>query len=308
MKRLLLTGGSGTVGSAFIKTYRDEYEFHVVSRNEKLQHELKVRFPEVKCYLGSVEDKEALYNVCDKARPGIILHAAALKHVDIAERDPVQTMRVNVLGSLNVVDAAIAFNVPVTVAVSTDKACNHQNIYGMSKFLMERCFLHANADRNRFAACRFANVAHSNGSVIPLFLRLAAEGKPLRLTDPNMNRMMFSQDDAAKLIRKTIDFTHWTGGGFVMTKLMKNVNMGALARMISDNVEIVGSRPGEKINEDLISASELPFTTLVEDEYVMIGNTVSSDDRRLTQPVNSETAKQMSDSELRQLVYDHASN
>jgi FlaA1/EpsC-like NDP-sugar epimerase len=118
-----------------------------------------------------------------------------------------------------------------------------------------------------------------------------------------MNRMMFSQEDAAKLIRKTIEFTHWTGGGFVMTKLMKNVNMGALARMISDNVEIVGSRPGEKINEDLISASELPFTTLVEDEYVMIGNTVSSDDRRLTQPVNSETAKQMSDSELRQLVY-----
>jgi UDP-N-acetylglucosamine 4,6-dehydratase len=308
-KRLLITGGTGTVGNAFIKTFRDQYTFFVYSRNETLQHQTRMLFPEVDCILGSITDKETLYNACDRIRPDVIVHAAALKHVDVAEKDPIQTMAINIVGSLNVINAAINFNVPVTVAVSTDKACNHQNIYGMSKFLMEKCFLQANTDLNRFSACRFANVAHSNGSVIPLWLKMTEKGTPLKVTDPRMNRMMFSQRDAALLIGKSIQITEEQGGGFVLSKLMKNVNIFRLASVISTSVQCVGPRPGEKIDEDLISDAELPFTRLVEDGYVKIEKEHNPDvSARLVGPVNTLTVEQMTDSELRQLVFNHEGN
>ena len=303
-KKVLITGGSGTVGRAFIAAFRNEFDFSVVSRNEKMQHELKQSYREVECYLGAIDNREALFNIYDKVRPDIVIHAAAMKHVDLAEKDPNQTVRINVVGSLNVIDASVAFDVPVTVAISTDKACNHQNIYGMSKFMMERCFMHANAGRNRFSACRFANVAHSNGSVIPLWLKMHAEGKPLRITDPSMNRMMFSQLDAAKLIRRAVSMTEDGDGAFILTRLMKNVNILDLAHAISDRVEVVGSRPGEKMNEDLVAVNELPFTKILDDDYVRIGQTVNDDlHSRLLMPLNSLTAEQMTATELTELVY-----
>jgi UDP-N-acetylglucosamine 4,6-dehydratase len=305
MQRLLLTGGSGTVGNAFIQAYADEYEFHIFSRNEKLQHSTKTRFPFVNCHLGTVDRKENLYNVCDQIKPDVIVHAAALKHVDVAEKDPISALKINCLGSLNVIEAAVAFKVPVTVAVSTDKACNHQNIYGMTKYLMERCFLQADAPHNHFAVCRFANVAHSNGSVIPLWLKSKQDGKHLRVTDPSMNRLMFSQQEAAGLVKKCIDLAE-EEGGFILTKLMKSVNILKLAQAISDDVEIIGARPGEKINEDLISVSELLYTQHVGDNFIRINKTLNAEEEsRLGGPLNTHTAGKMTDAEIRDLVFKH---
>lgn len=304
MRNLLITGGSGTVGQAFIEEYLNDFNFAILSRNESLQHDTKQKFPSVQCFLGSVENKESLYNVYDKFRPDVVIHAAALKHVDLAEKDPITTAKINIGGSINIVEASILYNVPVTVAISTDKACNHQNIYGMSKYLMEKCFLHVNTSQNKFCATRFANVAHSNGSVIPVWLNKASKGEKLSITDPNMNRLMFSRQDAAQLIERAIDIASIGDGGFVLTKRMKAVNIKQLALTISKNVEVIGSRPGEKINEDLVSINELPFTTILDNDYVQIGSKINDIiETRLQDPLNSLTAESMSSLEIMKLVY-----
>ena len=182
------------------------------------------------------------------------------------ETNPIAGCNINVMGSLNVVEASIINDVSVTVGISTDKACLAESVYGASKYLMERVFMNSNNDTNRFALTRFANVAHSNGSVLPFWLNLKQEGKPLKLTDPDMNRLIFTQRDAAQLIKRTISWTERHGGGFVKSYMMKCVNMLDLAKVISDDIEIVGKRPGEKTDEDLISKNEIERTYLYGDD------------------------------------------
>ena len=302
MKRLLITGGTGTVGSAFVERFQDRYTFAVVSRNEKMQYEMRQRFPSVDCYLASIEDKEAIFCAYDKFQPDVVVHAAAIKHVDVAERQPIQTTMVNVVGSLNVISASVEFNVPVTVAISTDKACEHQHVYGITKFIMEQCFLEANGDRNHFGVCRFGNVAHSNGSVIPYWLKLKKENQPIKLTSPDMNRLMFLPCDAADLVQKSVDYCSLQGG-FILSRQMKNVNMLRLAKKISNNVEIVGTRPGEKFDEDLVSSREMPYSRVVDGDYIIINKDINkAEDTRLQNPYNTRTAVDMTDEELDRLI------
>ena len=300
--KVLITGGTGTVGTAFLEKYGQDHECAVISRNEKMQYELKKKFPRVETFLASVEDKEAIYCIYDKFRPDTVVHAAAIKHVDVAEKQPIQTTLVNIVGSLNIINAGIEFNVPVTVAVSTDKACEHQHVYGITKYLMEQCFLEANGERNRFAVCRFGNVAHSNGSVIPFWLKQKAENKPIKLTSPDMNRLMFLPSDAAALIGKSIEMCK-TKGGFILSKKMKNVNMFKLANMISKTVEIVGARPGEKFDEDLVSLKELPYSKVIDNDYVIIEKEENKDlSSRLPEAYNTKTALHMNEKELWLLI------
>lgn len=302
MQNVLITGGSGTVGEAFLRRYSSVYRFGIMSRNEKLQYEIKKKFPLTYLYLASVEDKEALFRTYDSFQPDIVIHAAAMKHVDMAERQPIQTTHINVIGSLNVIDASVRFDVPATIAISTDKACERQHTYGITKYLMEQCFMEANGNTNHFAVCRFGNVAHSNGSVIPFWLKEKAEGKSLKLTSPNMNRLMFLPPEAADLIHRTI-FRCFQDGGFVMSSPMKTINMLRLANAISENIEIVGIRPGEKLDEDLISERELPFTTVLSDGSIIIGKQKNEDENtRLKMPYNTKTAENMSAEELKNLV------
>ena len=253
MKKVLITGGAGTIGKAFIRRYYDEFNFYNISRNEGSQTQLKREFPNVENYICSIEDEGSILRVFDKVKPDIVIHTAAMKHIDIIENEPVQACIVNVVGSLNVIKASTKYDVPITVADSTDKACSSESVYGDTKSLMEKCFMDANTDNNKFSACRFANVTHSNGSVLPFWLGLKEKGLPLKLTDPNMNRLMFSQRDAAELIMNTIELTDELGGGFVGSTKMKTVNMLDLAKTISDDIDVVGKRAGEKVDEDLIS-------------------------------------------------------
>lgn len=302
MQKVLITGGSGTVGSAFIARYRTQYDFAIVSRNEKNQYDIKNRFPATKLFLAAVENREDLFRVYDAYRPDIVIHAAAMKHVDMAERQPIQTVKINICGSINIIDASTEFNVPITAAISTDKACEHQNVYGISKYLMEQCFLEADGIRNRFAVCRFGNVAYSNGSVLPFWKKLAAEGKPLKVTDPKMNRLMFSQEEAADLINQTIGLMR-IDGGFILSKKMKNVNMMDLAKAISSQVEIVGARPGEKLDENLISEKEVPYTKVISNGYVKITKEQNMDlMTRLVHPYNTKTAEAMTEDEIQALI------
>ena len=298
--KILITGGTGTVGKSLLKLNDNEYIS--VSRNEEKIAEVRREYPNVKYYVGNVEDKGLLLRVFKDVKPDVVVHTAAMKHIDLMETNPISGCNINVLGSLNVVEASIINDVPITIGISTDKACLSESVYGASKYLMERVFMNTNNTDNRFSLTRFANVAHSNGSVLPFWLKLKKEGKPLKLTDPNMNRLIFTQKDAAELIKRTIDYTKTDGGGFVMSYKMKCVNMLDLAKVISDDIEIVGKRPGEKTNEDLISASEVE-RTYIHGNDILIRNEINLDANTLSSPYNSKTAEKMSKDEMKALVW-----
>ena len=302
--KILITGGTGTVGKALIKLNDNEYIN--VSRNEEKIAELKREHPEVKSYVGNIEDKGLLLRVFKDVKPDVVVHAAAMKHIDLMETNPIAGCNINVMGSLNVVEASIINDVPITVGISTDKACLAESVYGASKYLMERVFMNSNNDNaNRFALTRFANVAHSNGSVLPFWLKLKKEGNPLKLTDPDMNRLIFTQEDAAHLINRTIKWTRDHGGGFVNSYKMKCINMLDLAMFIANEevpIDIVGKRPGEKTNEDLISEREINRTYIHGDDiHIRMEENEGAD--RLTEPYNSKSADMMTEEEMKELVW-----
>ena len=299
--RILITGGSGTIGKAFIREF-PEHTYYNVSRNEKFLTDLMREHPKTKNYIGNIEDKEFLVRVFKDVKPDVVVHSAAMKHIDLMEQNPNAGCNVNVLGSLNVVEASIINEIPITIGISTDKACLSESVYGSSKYLMERVFMNSNNDTTKFCLTRFANVAHSNGSVLPFWLKIKKEGKPLKLTDPKMNRLIFTQKDAAELIMKTITYTEMFGGGFVGSTRMKTTNMLDLAKVISDDIDIIGHRPGEKVNEDLISEQELDYTYEFED-YIMIKTIKNDKENKLDKPYSSATAEKMSTKQMEDLVW-----
>ncbi len=300
--KVLITGGTGTIGRAYVKNYAEFFDVYSLSRDENKQTQLWRAFPEVVGqYLGNVEDKETVFRVYEDVKPDIVIHAAAVKHINLAEKQPIQTCKVNIVGSLNIIEASIRYDIPITVAISTDKACSYESVYGGSKYLMERCFLEANSNRNKFSVCRFANVAHSDGSVLPFWLDEKRDGNSLKLTDPNMNRLMFTQDDAANLIYRTVEYTRKNSGGFVCSYKMRCVNMLDLAKAISEDVEIVGRRPGEKTDEDLVSEHELDYTYVIGND-IHIRTEKNEGDNKLDVPYNSKSAKKMSQKEIKEIV------
>jgi UDP-N-acetylglucosamine 4,6-dehydratase len=306
MKKILLIGGSGSIGKGFIKEYYDKYEFFNISRGENLQWDLRQEFPNVKNYTASIEDCCALEGVFEQIGDiDVVIHLAAMKHIDVAQKHPIHTCKINVVGSMNVVQCCKKFNVPITIGLSTDKACASESVYGTTKFLMERCYKEANTDKNMFALCRFANVANSSSSIIPNWKKMSIEGKPLKVTDKRMNRMMFSLSDAANFIHRTIKECETYGGGFVGVDVgMKTINIYKLAETISDNIEIIGKRTEvEKFDEDLVSMDELPFTRELEGNYVMVYDEKQDEQYNLKEPCSTKNAETMTEEYIQKLVY-----
>ena len=304
--RILITGGSGTIGKAFIKEF-PEHTYYNISRNEKFLTDLMREHPDTKSYIGNIEDEGFLMRVFNSVKPDVVIHAAAMKHINIAEENPIQTCQSNVIGSINVINASIMNDVPITIGISTDKACSSASVYGDTKSLMEKCFMEANTTKNRFALTRFANVAHSNGSVLPFWLESKRKDEPIKITDPNMNRLIFSKSDAAKLINKAINKCDSGDGGFVCSYKMKSVNMFDMAQTIAyegyiSEIQEVGKRPGEKVNEDLISKEELPFT-YVHGDMIYIYNQENLDENTLSEPYSSATAEKMTEEEIKDLIW-----
>ena len=306
-RKVLITGGSGTVGQTFIKQYQHEYDFHNISRNETYIHALKNRYPSVQSYVGDVQDLDRLTRLFLQIKPDIVLHAAALKHVNFAELNPSQTVEVNIVGSLNVAKASMRAEVPIVIGVSTDKACQPENMYGYSKKILEQMFLEHYTESTRFICTRFANVACSSGSVIPFWIDSARKGETLKLTDSRMNRLMFTSTDAASLIRQGIVYAEQSHDAFVLCRIMKSVGMLDLANLISHEFgdgrkpEIVGIRPGERLNETLVSDAELNVASVTDnDQYITLHNNEFGDGR-LSKALSSLTADYMTDSEMRSL-------
>jgi UDP-N-acetylglucosamine 4,6-dehydratase len=302
MKKVFITGGSGTVGESFIRNFYNKYKFYSYSRNEKAQVALKRKFPKIEIILGSIEDRLSLENAVFKSNPDIIIHSAALKHVDTAEKQPIEMVKSNIIGSNNIIEVSKKAAIAVTVGISTDKACNPKNLYGFSKLLMEKMFLEANNNETKFCCTRFGNVVGSNGSVIPYWLRNHNSKGFIPLTSKEMRRLMITSDEASVLIEKAINDTVKSGGGFVLSKKMKAVKLYDLAKLISNNIKIIGLRGGEELDEDLVSMNELEYTITEEDFIKIYSHKNDEKKKQLHSPISSKNSIFMDEFEMAKLI------
>ncbi len=262
---LLITGGTGSFGNAVLRRFLDSglREIRVLSRDEKKQDDMRKRYnsPKLKFYVGDVRDPQSVMN----AVRGVdhIYHAAALKQVPSCEFHPLEAVKTNVLGTENVLEAAIQCGVKRVVVLSTDKAVYPINAMGISKAMMEKVAVAKSRSSSQTVinVTRYGNVMASRGSVIPLFIEQILTGKPITITDPNMTRFMMTLDDAVDLVLYA--FEHGRPGEIFVQKapaatievLAKALT--ALMGMPTHEVRVIGTRHGEKLYEALLSREEM---------------------------------------------------
>ncbi|CAM6789646.1 UDP-N-acetylglucosamine 4,6-dehydratase/5-epimerase [Citrobacter portucalensis] len=266
-KVLLITGGTGSFGNAVLRRFLDTdiAEIRIFSRDEKKQDDMRKKYnnSKLKFYIGDVRDYQSILN----ATRGVdfLYHAAALKQVPSCEFHPMEAVKTNVLGTENVLEAAIANGIKRVVCLSTDKAVYPINAMGISKAMMEKVIVakSRNVDKTKTVICgtRYGNVMASRGSVIPLFVDLIKEGKPLTITDPNMTRFMMTLDDAVDLVLYA--FEHGNNGDIFVQKAPAAtietlaVALKELMDLPEHPVNIIGTRHGEKLYEALLSREEM---------------------------------------------------
>jgi UDP-N-acetylglucosamine 4,6-dehydratase/5-epimerase len=252
---ILITGGSGTLGSAIVRTAQKEgwdASFTIYSRSELRQAEMRAKYPHCRYVLGDVRDIDRLSAAV--AGHDLIIHAAAMKRLPDCEAHPTECYQTNVGGSANVARAAIAGNVARVIGISTDKACAAITTYGASKRLMEGIFQQVPTGRTTFTLCRYGNVLASNGSVIPLWRRQATEGEPLTITDRRMTRFWMTERDAVR----TIEMASRMPDRSILVPKMGSLGIEAMAQIIAPGCDTVetGLRSTEKLHEDLIHPFE----------------------------------------------------
>lgn len=252
-KVVLITGGTGSLGKGLLERIKDAKEIRILSRSESSQIVLKEKYPQVHFILGDVRDAQSVINAMRGV--DIVIHAAAFKFLDVAELQPRECALTNVVGSINVIDAALNEpSVKVCVGISTDKVVYARNVYGATKHIMEKLFKEADRHTNKkFFCVRYGNVMGTTGSVLTIWKRQAEEHKPITVTDKRMRRFFFSLDEAIDLIFYAIK--HGKGGEVFAIK-MPSYSIYDLAKGFSNNIKITGLRPGEKLNETLIGDYE----------------------------------------------------
>lgn len=268
-KSILITGGTGSLGKALTKHILAKYpgvkRLVIFSRDEQKQFQMAQEypaneFPQIRFFIGDVRDKDRLI----RAMSGIdyVIHAAAMKHVPIAEYNPDECIKTNINGAQNVVDACFATKVERVVALSTDKACAPINLYGATKLTSDKLFVAANNIKGdnpiRFSVVRYGNVMGSNGSVIPFFINKKKTGK-LPITDAEMTRFNISLQGGVDMVMHALDHA-W--GGEIFVPKIPSYKITDVAKAIGPECEhsVVGIRPGEKIHEEMITPSDSFYT------------------------------------------------
>lgn len=275
-KILMITGGTGSFGNTVLKRFlsTDVSEIRIFSRDEKKQEEMRIALnhPKLKFYIGDVRDYDSIY----QAMKGVhyVFHAAALKQVPSCEFYPMEAVRTNVLGSENVMNAAIAHGVSRVVMLSTDKAVYPINAMGISKAMMEKFMVAKARMQNEgetvICATRYGNVMASRGSVIPLFVTQLKENKSLTITDPHMTRFLMSLEDSVDLVLYA--FEHGKQGDIFVQKAPAST-LDDLAQALkslfasTSSIRIIGTRHGEKLYESLISREEMAKADDLGDYY-----------------------------------------
>ncbi|MGB0357152.1 MAG: UDP-N-acetylglucosamine 4,6-dehydratase (inverting) [Flavobacteriaceae bacterium] len=284
-KSILITGGTGSLGKALtrhiIGSCASLRRLIIYSRDEQKQFVMSQEFPEskypfIRFFIGDVRDRERL----ERAFQGVdyVIHAAAMKHVPIAEYNPDECIKTNIGGAENVVEAALKTNVSRVVALSTDKACAPINLYGATKLTSDKLFIAANNIRGnkeiRFSVVRYGNVMGSNGSVIPFFINRKKNGQSLPITDQKMTRFNISLQGGVDMVMHALE--HAWGGELFVPKI-PSYKILDVAEAIAPEAkkEVVGIRPGEKVHEEMITVSD-SFNTYDLGKYYVVLPTVPS--------------------------------
>lgn len=265
---VLLTGGAGSFAEEFVKRTADSglRALRLFDTNEYLLWVLKnkYKYPHLRFLLGDIRDKDrlkrAVFNV------DIVIHAAALKHVDLCEYNPIETVRVNIDGSINVIDACIDAGVKKVLGISSDKAVHPVGIYGASKLTMEKLFINANVyGSTKFSCVRFGNFG-GHGSILELWAQKAERGEEIEVTDLEMTRLYLNLESAVDFGLRCIDMME---GGEIFIPKMERKTLKELIEMIApgSKYKLIGKRPGEKMHEQLYSDVEVPEE--YEDYYIL---------------------------------------
>lgn len=283
-KSILITGGTGSLGKALTQHILNKYpevkRLVIFSRDEQKQFQMAQEYPvneypQLRFFIGDVRDKERVI----RAMHGIdyVIHAAAMKHVPIAEYNPDECIKTNIGGAQNIVDACLQTKVERVVALSTDKACAPINLYGATKLTSDKLFVAANNIKGwnpiRFSVVRYGNVMGSNGSVIPFFINKRNEGK-LPITDVNMTRFNISLQGGVDMVMHALEYA-W--GGEIFVPKIPSYRIIDVAKAIGPDCEQVnvGIRPGEKIHEEMITPSDSFYTYDLGKYYTILPSTHS---------------------------------
>lgn len=280
-KVILVTGGTGSIGSVLVREllkYKPK-QIRVLSRNETRQYELleALHYPKnLSMLIGDIRDRDRLqlaFNGVD-----LVFHAAALKHVPFCEYNPSEAVKTNVMGSHNVIDAAVHSGVKKVIAISTDKVANPMNVLGTSKLMMEQLLINSNSflvGKVKLACVRFGNVAWASGSVMPMWKKQAETLGSIKVTDNNATRFMMSIRQAVNL---TLEAAYLAYGGEVFIFKMPSVRLGTLAETFIKKyypkqkvkIKVVGARNGDKLHEDLIGLNDLGKEVWENDKMLIL--------------------------------------
>lgn len=272
---VMVTGGTGSFGKKFVELMLNEYHpksMIVFSRDEVKQHDMRasgLQNPVLQYRLGDVRDSQRLEEVL--AGVTLVVHAAALKQVPTCEQNPFEAVQTNILGSKNVIDAAIKRGVCRVIALSTDKAVSPINVYGATKLCAEKMFVQANSQvegqNMRFSCVRSGNFLGSQGSVIPVFLEQSKRGK-ITITDVRMTRFWITLDDAARFVTRCVERMH---GGEIFVPKTPSMKLVDIAKAVAPNcdIELSGIRPGERLHEVLLSSDEARHSIESDDMFVV---------------------------------------
>jgi UDP-N-acetylglucosamine 4,6-dehydratase len=278
-KTVLLTGGTGSFGKAFIKKVLHDNEIQkliVFSRDELKQFELAgtISSEKIEFCLGDVRDYQRLLRVSSGV--DVIVHAAAMKQIPASELNPIEAIKTNVIGAENIVNAAIENGVSRVLALSTDKAANPANLYGATKLCSDKLMIAGNElsrdSKTKFAAVRYGNVLGSRGSVIPFFLEQAKLGS-IPITDERMTRFWLTIEQAVDFVLSSIERMH---GGEIFVPRIPSFKVTDVAEVVCPGVptRVIGIRPGEKIHEIMITEDDAHYTFEFEDCYVIASPTL----------------------------------
>ena len=321
-KKILITGGTGSLGTALTKRLLNLNvdTVRIYSRNESKQilMESEILDDRIRYLIGDVRDLPRL----EKALEGIdiVFHAAALKHVPVIEYNPFEAIKTNVLGTQNLIDACLKENIETVVGIGTDKAVSPLNTYGATKLLMEKLlttaqnYLDIDKYRTKFLAVRYGNVLGSSGSVLPKFVSQIKKKQKITITDPNMTRFSLTMDEALDFILKS---TSIGKGTEVFVPKLKAYSINGLKESLFELLEntgeeIISLRPGEKMHETLLNSDELRYVWELDDKYVLFNSAKQEDEIENSYPkikkleisnaYSSNTVEKLTKDELNKII------
>jgi len=299
---ILLLGGSGTLGRAIIKRAFDEKwdcRIAIFSTDPMKHHAIRSEYPEVQSIIGDIRDFTTLYNAM--SGKDYVLHLAAQKHIPDGEYSSIDTFGVNVTGSLNVAQAAMQLNIPHVLAISTDKSCHPANAYGASKYAMEKIWQEYSrlGVRTRFHLTRYGNVLESTGSVIEIWNNAIERGEKIKMVDPDMTRFFLSPSQAVDLVQLAVKLD----SGLILIPKLPSLSIGKLAEYTvgEQEMELIPMRPGEKLDEELLTLEETAFAVESESFFFLHPTTTERLNNDI-QPFNSAGAKELTKEQLTELL------